>query len=318
MPAHALLALVALLSLFSAACESDQLMSDLFGGGDVERGFKRSAPEPLPLGSWKSDSLHCEAGRCERWYELRVEQSGTLKIDLYAPAGSGLPECEMKLETSDGVPVSARTGRVRTQRRLRYETQPARYRLRIISKGDRGLFDYEIFAQLSQERVKRTPAAAPSRPPPKKPRARPEIPVARRPPPVVETETLDAEAFGAETRDAETDTTDTAADLEEPTSPEAPVAAASAPEPEAVWIVAEVLDVEETAGVPSAVMIEAGEPDGVEAGMLGELFEGDEVIGQIEIVDVYPTGSRARIVGPLSAPVSFDTFSRIRVPPDGE
>ena len=53
--------------------------------------------------------------------------------------------------------------------------------------------------------------------------------------------------------------------------------------------------------------------------MQGVLFEGDVVIGRIEVVDVYPTGSRARILGELSAPVSFDTFSRIEIPqgPDG-
>ena len=83
-------------------------------------------------------------------------------------------------------------------------------------------------------------------------------------------------------------------------------------------MIAEVLDVEETDGEVSAVMVEAGAPDGMRPGMQGELFEGDTAIGEIEIVDVYDTGSRARIVGPLSAPVSFDTLSRIAIPPDGE
>jgi hypothetical protein len=117
---------------------------------------------------------------------------------------------------------------------------------------------------------------------------------------------------------------------EEPLAEEPPTIPEPAPEPvpEPVvpaprrWIVAEVLDVEEASGEPFAVMIEAGEPAGIREGMRGELVEGDVVIGTIEIVDVYPSGSRARIVGPLSAPVSFDTVSRIPLdapnPPDGE
>lgn len=313
-PQATLLALAGLMALFVASCH--YLSSD-----PTVEGSEPSAAGLLPLGSWKSDRLHCAAGRCERWYEIRVEESGVLKVDLYAPAGRGLPDCEMQLETLGGDPLPARTGRVRTQRRLRYEAKPATYKLRVSSKGPiREVLDYELFAQLSQERPKPKPrrtrasrkSAAAERTPLEKsgsrPKPAPDVPVAKLPPPSVPAR----EIPGTKAGEPESAETPTAAVPVPETPPEAE------PETEPVWVVAEVLDVEETSGEPSAVMIEAGEPEGMRAGMQGELFEGEAVIGEIEIVEVYPTGSRARIVGPLSAPVSFDTFSRIRIPPDGE
>jgi hypothetical protein len=78
-----------------------------------------------------------------------------------------------------------------------------------------------------------------------------------------------------------------------------------------VLVESEVLEVERDGGEPTAILIEAGTGSGLEPGQSGELFEGDDVIGQIVIIDVYAAGSRARIVGGLSAPITLDT--RVRV-----
>ena len=44
----------------------------------------------------------------------------------------------------------------------------------------------------------------------------------------------------------------------------------------------------------------------------GELIEGGQVIGKLEVVAVYAGGSRARILGGLVAPITHDTEARIR------
>jgi len=234
-----------------------------------------------------------------------------LRVDLYAPVGQGLPDCEMRLETWDGEPLSVRTGRVQTQRRLRHEADEGTYRLRVVSKGNQELFDFEVVAELRKgEKKSRTAGTKKKQSSPQKKKQQtksskpPDIPVAKLPTPP------DADELEQPV-------------VEEPVAPPPPETVAEPieelpPEPQAVWVVAEVLDVEEADGEPTAVMIEAGAPDGIVPGLQGELYEEDAVIGQIEVVEVYPSGSRAKIVGPLTAPVSFDTLSRIQIPPDGE
>ena len=61
-----------------------------------------------------------------------------------------------------------------------------------------------------------------------------------------------------------------------------------------------------------ALLVEAGTGTGMERGMRGELREGDLTIGEIEIIAVYAQGSRARILGGLSAPITFDTRARVK------
>lgn len=288
-------------SLLLSACQSG--MSEIFDMDGPDRGSAATAPAgSLPLGSWTRDSLHCAVDRCDRTYEIDVQEPGTLQVDVYAPVGSGLPDCELSLEDMDGEALSAQTSRIKAQRRLSYYTaESGTYRLRLASKGaNKDLFDFEVVAELQRgSRKPSVPVARPRPVPKEKPAAkRPVVPVAK------ETELEQATLLPR----AET----------EALPPEAaPVAEVVEAPPQPVWLTSEVLDVEETSGRPSAVMLEAGAPDGVSSGMRGELFEGDAVIGRIEIVDVYPTGSRAKILGGLSAPVSFDTYSRIELsPPD--
>jgi hypothetical protein len=314
------LALVALAGALVGGCQSELLSFPSLTGG--EPGAKRTSPEELPLGSWKRDNLHCAQDRCERWYEIEIEETGMLRVDLYAPAGSDLPDCEMQLETADGDPVAAHTGRVKTQRRLRHETGPASYRLRVASAGsNQELFDFEVVAELrsgTQSEKGSAPRTRPKSTSPPAPRKRPNIPRAKMPPPKQPAHERasqqepgpsqpEAGALEVQAVEIEADPQTTFVPLPKPP-----------PAPESIWIVAEVLDVEETDGEVSAVMVEAGVPDGIQPGMQGELFEGENTIGRIEVIDVYPAGSRARIVGPLAAPVSFDTLSRIEIPPDGE
>lgn len=76
-------------------------------------------------------------------------------------------------------------------------------------------------------------------------------------------------------------------------------------------LVGEVIEVERDGGEPTAVLLQLTLSDGIEKGLTGRLVDAGEVIGQLEIVDVYSEGSRARIVGGLSAPITADTKAEI-------
>jgi hypothetical protein len=92
-----------------------------------------------------------------------------------------------------------------------------------------------------------------------------------------------------------------------------PAAAPTPPKPaRQPAIESEVLEVERTGSEPTAVLLEASSSDGVRAGSKGVLLDaGGGEIGRIEIVDVYAAGSRARIIGGLSAPITLDTRAQI-------
>jgi hypothetical protein len=84
--------------------------------------------------------------------------------------------------------------------------------------------------------------------------------------------------------------------------------------PPMIAVSAEVLEVERSDGEPAAVLLDVGSERGTAVGQRGELVDGDRVIGQLEIVDVYAEGSRAKIVGGLTAPISLNTSARIQQP----
>ena len=75
-------ALAALSAALLVGCQSGLLSFASFNSS--ESGSERAVAEELPLGSWTRDRLHCAKDRCERWYEIAVEERGTLPVDLYA------------------------------------------------------------------------------------------------------------------------------------------------------------------------------------------------------------------------------------------
>lgn len=95
--------------------------------------------------------------------------------------------------------------------------------------------------------------------------------------------------------------------------PEPPPAA---PEPRFEQLNSEVLEVEGRPGDPRSVLIGRGERDGIRPGLRGRMMQDGEEIATVEIVDVYPDGSRARIDGTLRAPITPDTRVEIDVPLD--
>jgi hypothetical protein len=88
------------------------------------------------------------------------------------------------------------------------------------------------------------------------------------------------------------------------------------PAPRYRVVEAEVLEVEGGASRPDAVLISAGREAGIQPGLRGRLLAHGSSIAAIQVVDVYPDGSRARIDGAPRSPITVDTKVEIDVPID--
>jgi hypothetical protein len=91
-----------------------------------------------------------------------------------------------------------------------------------------------------------------------------------------------------------------------------PAAPATVEPPSPNYIESDLLEIERSGGEPVAVLLEAGASEGLTRGMVGELLDRGQVIGSLEIIAVYEEGSRARIVGELSVPITIETSARIQ------
>jgi hypothetical protein len=77
---------------------------------------------------------------------------------------------------------------------------------------------------------------------------------------------------------------------------------------------AALLEVESQPGGGDAVLIDQGSRSGIERGQRGRLLVGGKKIADIEILDVYPDGSRAAVRGSLGAALAPDTVAEVDVP----
>jgi len=95
----------------------------------------------------------------------------------------------------------------------------------------------------------------------------------------------------------------------------APKPAAPRVEPPRVRAVrAALLEVEERADGGQAVLLDQGSKSGVATGQRGRLLVGGKKVAEIEIIDVYPDGSRALVRGSLGAALTPDTVAEVDVP----
>lgn len=69
----------------------------------------------------------------------------------------------------------------------------------------------------------------------------------------------------------------------------------------------------ERAGSEQRVVLDQGEQAGIRSGQRGRLVDGGRTLAEIEVIAVFPTGSRAKIVGSMSGGVSRTTRAEIRV-----
>ena len=75
-----------------------------------------------------------------------------------------------------------------------------------------------------------------------------------------------------------------------------------------------VLEVEAASGRPRFVIIDGGIKNGLQRGFRGRLVERGRSIAEIEIVEVYDEGSRARIATELADRITPQTAAEIDVP----
>ena len=75
-----------------------------------------------------------------------------------------------------------------------------------------------------------------------------------------------------------------------------------------------VLEVETASGEPGFVVIDGGSKNGLQRGFRGRLIDRGRSIAEIEIVDVYDEGSRARIATELVDRITPQTAAEIDVP----
>jgi hypothetical protein len=97
-------------------------------------------------------------------------------------------------------------------------------------------------------------------------------------------------------------------------APPPPVAKPALPPPAFRTVTTVVVEVERAAGDEQFATIRGGQQMGFQAGLKGSFREAGQVIGTFEIVEVYPKGSRVRVHGRLSGPVTERTEVDVEVP----
>jgi hypothetical protein len=94
-----------------------------------------------------------------------------------------------------------------------------------------------------------------------------------------------------------------------------PAAAPAPPPPPQVTIyTTRVVEFAQGQGETQFATVAGGANAGMRVGLRGRLKDGGRVIGQLQIVEVFPAGSRVRIDGALAAPVTARTVVEIDVP----
>jgi hypothetical protein len=96
--------------------------------------------------------------------------------------------------------------------------------------------------------------------------------------------------------------------------PPAPKPKPAAAPPKFRTVKGRLLEVEARADGGEAVLIDQGSRAGVERGQRGRLLIGGKKVAEIEILDVYPDGSRAVVRGSLGAALTPDTVAEVDVP----
>lgn len=97
-------------------------------------------------------------------------------------------------------------------------------------------------------------------------------------------------------------------------APPPPLANPAPPPPAFRTVTTVVVEVERAAGEEQFATIRGGQQMGFRTGLKGRFREAGQVIGTFEIVEVYPKGSRVRVHGRLSGPVTEQTEVDVDVP----
>jgi len=218
------------------------------------------------FGQWHPGRIDCAQRSCVNRFDVEVPSRGTLRVDIYAHRGDGVPDFGIELLDENGDVAAQPRNPKGSPRRIERQLPPGSYVVRVFAVNDAdGRLDYELTSRFSPG-----DARASSTPPPPPPRD----PDPKEPEKSVKTPTS--------TPISSRDLTRT-----------------------------EILDIETQGDTPTHVLIDAGRPSGVTVGTRGQLREGDEIVAEIEIIEVYDEGSRARIIGAPRGEVTIFTTAEI-------
>jgi hypothetical protein len=104
----------------------------------------------LPHSERTKDELHCEAGDCARWYRIGIAEAAELRIEVYGPAGPGLPDFDVRLEDASGEMLWGYAPTGHSPRKIERMVGPGAYYLLLESVGDNGgVLAYEVFPSLA-------------------------------------------------------------------------------------------------------------------------------------------------------------------------
>lgn len=111
---------------------------------------------PLAPDEWAKTTLDCsapadptraDAGTCRQWYALALESRGELSLDVYAPAGPGIPDFDVRLEDAEGELLWGYAPTGESPRNIRRILGAGTYFLLLESIGEQaGRVDLELFS----------------------------------------------------------------------------------------------------------------------------------------------------------------------------
>ncbi|HTF36461.1 MAG TPA: hypothetical protein VK714_22485 [Myxococcota bacterium] len=231
----------------------------------VDPDAEPSGANPLPLETWKADSLNCGDGDCADWYRFEAPDPGRVSVEVVAVSKDGKPIPPYSIQITDGAAAKlgeAKSGAAPITGLEARVDKPGVYFLEIAEPPDAGALGYELRVNFQAE--------APPPPPPPPPKKK---------------------EHRAGARPAE----------------------APAP-PRTQKLSGTVISTEGAAGKVEAVLIDLGTPRGLKPGMRGRLVDHGRPIAEIEVVEVYRGGSRARIDGYLSGSIGPSTVVEIDLP----
>ena len=287
----------------------------------------------IRLGIRQTDVLTCKGDPCARWYQLAIRRTEQISIEVLAHSaavstdyGLGLYNQRFEVLVHDRTPyqrprqVTAKLGPgnyyVRVEGLTEFEV-PLEFTLRAIAGPRSQLTAFEPGPPATAEqpppheapaqgpKTSSRPVARPATSPPALPIPRPQKAANQPPVPRLAARTPVTAELPADPRPS----------LQPSLQPSLPRIPPSIPRPghrrRVVLVRSEVIEIERTSGVPIAVMIEAGAPTGVSRGLIGRLIDDGREIGRIEIMDVYPGASRAKILGELSGEITGATVAEV-------
>jgi hypothetical protein len=252
----------------------------------------------LRLGPRQFDTLACESGRCSVWYRVAVHRAQRISVEANEVDGRNF---ELAMYNGALEVLDQDTTAWKHPRRLSAVLESGLYYVRVLSEGPHS---HPLQLEIRAIAGAVTSFDAPTVPP----HSAPEI---KAPP----------------TQAAEPPKERVAPTPLQPTRP--PRQARPAPQPTRrpspatpellpakTWIRSEVIEVERANGTPIAVLIDAGTATGLVEGQAGRLVRRGRVIGNVLVIDVYPTGSRAMIVSEIAGDITADTVVEVLDPPN--